>query len=266
MSERVFERVYFSFRYAIPGYVFILVVGGICYVPLFEVFKQTEVSTVLGAVLALLYLLSGSAIGFLISQVWWWCYNVKGGFFGIPGFIRIESVLSEYGFLPPKRLGEREKRDVMEAISDFATNLRADDEKLLSYATRRWDMYIVLSSTYYSLLLGLIAGTVLRIGSEIFFFGNLPWNLAVLEHYFDVGSNSELFVLLIIIVIILSLAWILNAARRTLMNNYYPFFEASVRYGMHKYKDDLTAAFPQFFQEKSEIAETTKQTAERTPP
>jgi len=78
------ERQYFSLRYAIPGYAFILLVIAINYVPLLNILP--EFSEVFGAFLAFLSLFSGSAIGFLICQAWWWWFQGHAGIWGISEF------------------------------------------------------------------------------------------------------------------------------------------------------------------------------------
>jgi len=150
--------------------------------------------------------------------------------------------------------------DVMEAVTDFATNLEADG-KVLSYSTRRWDMYILLSSTQYSLLLGLIAGIILRIIYEIFRFGNLILNWDTLSNYFsafnwDALSNyfstftSEASILAILFIVNIFLLWIFHKGIRRLTDNFYPFYEASVRFSFEKNRDSLKKAFPSLFHEK----------------
>ena len=65
------ERSFFDWRTALPGYTFILIILGLNYSPLFEIFKSQGIQSTFGAILAFLTLVSGSAIGFLVSQVWW---------------------------------------------------------------------------------------------------------------------------------------------------------------------------------------------------
>jgi hypothetical protein len=80
------QRHFFSFRYSIPGYTFIVLVIGTNYVPLFEVLTARGFESVFVAFLAFLSLLSGSAIGFLISQFWYWKFQKKIGIFGVKQF------------------------------------------------------------------------------------------------------------------------------------------------------------------------------------
>jgi len=62
------ERRYFSLRYTVPGYTFILLVIGINYVPLIEFMKTTGAPEVFGAILAFASLLTGSALGYLRNK------------------------------------------------------------------------------------------------------------------------------------------------------------------------------------------------------
>jgi len=46
------------------------------------------------------------------------------------------------------------------------------NEKLLTLAERRWDMYHILSSTFWSLGIGLVVGIMGRLYFEVFLFGS----------------------------------------------------------------------------------------------
>lgn len=66
------ERTYFSFRYAIPGYTFLAIILLINIEYFIEHMKQLSDSiTLFGIILGFFTLLSGSAIGFIISQIWY---------------------------------------------------------------------------------------------------------------------------------------------------------------------------------------------------
>jgi len=72
------ERSFFDWRTAFLGYTFILIIMGINYIPLAKILENTSLGSTFGAVLAFLTLVSGSAIGFLVSQVWWWHFQRNG--------------------------------------------------------------------------------------------------------------------------------------------------------------------------------------------
>ena len=66
------DRQYFDFRSVVPGFVFILLLIGINFVPILKFLQNPAFSDFFGAFLAFLTLFSGSAIGFLISQIHWY--------------------------------------------------------------------------------------------------------------------------------------------------------------------------------------------------
>ena len=70
-SER--ERSLFSFRYTIPGYVFILLIAVINFnsiLKLFEGMGSSGSSSIFAAFLTFISLMSGSVLRFLLSQGW----------------------------------------------------------------------------------------------------------------------------------------------------------------------------------------------------
>lgn len=89
------EREYFSFRYAIPGYTFLLLVVLINYIPLLTILRATGAGQVFGAFLAFLSLFTGSAIGFLVSQFWWLYFSHGDRIFGVNGYETLRNFLIE---------------------------------------------------------------------------------------------------------------------------------------------------------------------------
>ena len=69
------ERSYFSLRYAIPGYTFLLLFISINYRVVLSSFQTGKmIPEFLDMFFAFLIALSGSAIGFPVSQSWFlWC-------------------------------------------------------------------------------------------------------------------------------------------------------------------------------------------------
>lgn len=207
------ERGYFSYRWAIPGYAFILLVIGINFIPLLESIKTVGVSEVFAVFLAFLSLLSGSALGFLVSQSWWWWFNQKGGMLGLDEFEDIEKVLDDYGYTPPKE--DKEKRRVTGAVLDFAIYLLKKKE-LLEYAWRRWDIYHLLSSTYCSVGIGLVSGVILRV-------------LFLISYSF---TTVESVLLAPIITCVFFWLVFTRRSRSDIMFRYRPMFEALLRYSI----------------------------------
>lgn len=163
------EREYFSYRHAIPGYTFILLLVAINLFPLFELLGKAGVSEVFGAFLAFLSLFTGSALGFLLSQIYWWLFKKKGGFFGIDGTKPILNLLTKTCKDYNLKIREAKKNELLEAISDYIET-QVDQEKTFEYSARRWDMYHVLGSTLWSLGLGFAVGLGFRVYFHVFLF------------------------------------------------------------------------------------------------
>jgi hypothetical protein len=147
------EREYFSFRYAIPGYIFILLVVAINHVPLLRFLEITEAGEVFAALLGFLSLFAGSALGFLISQIWYWWFGrkraKKPGVYGIDELEQVDKALIKKLQKLGLRKDAEDNKRAMLAIADYIVYRK--EELLLGYARRRWDMYHVLSSTIHTL-------------------------------------------------------------------------------------------------------------------
>ncbi len=166
------ERQYFALRYAIPGYAFILILIGFNYVPLFNI-MATAVSDIFGAFLAFLSLFSGAAIGFLISQLWWWRWQKKFGILGCTGYDEsITAFCKKYGLIKPEN-DEKKKRVFLTAV-DYVSHSKVDKDTLI-LAERRWDMYHILSSSIYALCLSLAFGIAFRLYFQLFSWSLLSY-------------------------------------------------------------------------------------------
>jgi len=245
MSARSSNRGYFSLRYAIPGYTFILLVIVINFVPLLAFFKETGAREVFGAILAFVTLLAGSALGFLVSQFWWFRFHWKGGILGSKEFKNEKKLLEEKCKNLPKK--EKEKQIVMEAILDLTLFLEKE-KKLLELVWRRWDIYHVLSSTYHTLWIGLIVGMGLRV-----YFQELVYKDSVLNYLGKltvIFQNAESLALLLVFAGVVILLLLFRKERQNLMVRYQPLHEALVRRSMDNNKGELMQAFPDYFPKK----------------
>jgi len=231
------EREYFSYRYAVPGYAFILLVIAINYVPLLEILNRTQVGEVFGAFLAFLSLFAGSAIGFLLSQFWFFRFSHGARIFGISGFESLRHFLVE----ECKNHGLIEgKEPPLEAILDYIRH-RETKEELSKYAERRWDMYHVLSSTWYALAIGFGVGWAFRSYYQFSVFACAPathWAEFLAEYF------AQLFILLCFAVLWLAIYF----GRNRLMTNYYPMLKALIRHELDEVEEELPTVFPDFFE------------------
>lgn len=156
------EREYFSLRYAVPGYIFILLVIGFNIGPLFSMLVSAkETASIFSGFLALF---SGSAIGFLVSQLWWRWFHWR---LGLYKWKPVTSLIKKYKLTDDPE----DKRKVL-FVYDFVlhSNLHSKPELkgVSNYCARRWDMYILLSCVSTSLILGTVIGMASRIVYEWF--------------------------------------------------------------------------------------------------
>lgn len=234
------ERQYFSLRYAVPGFTFILFALAINYVPIFML-AQNGAHDVFLAFLGFVSLFSGSAIGFLISQFHWRRYKWRGGFFRI---FRLGSVAN---FLIEKYEMKKElkcRHKDMESVLDFTLQLEKN-EKLHRYVSRRWDMYHVLSGANWSLFLGVAVGVCTRIYYEgslfLFSCSSIPGLAETFTQFFILGSAFVLFL-------------IIEKSKRELIEDYRPFLKAALIYAIpedgqkkHDFYEKLKWCFPDYF-------------------
>ena len=141
------ERTFFTLRYALPGYTFILVTVLINFSRLQSLVK-TEVFV---AFLAFLYLLSGSAIGFLISQSWYIFYNDV-----VPIRFKLRNVQT---FLACRFGIRREGWIQFTVFLDYT--LLLSEKQMVEYIRRRWDLMHTLGSTLFATLIGSLAGLLI---------------------------------------------------------------------------------------------------------
>lgn len=258
------EREYFSLRYAVPGFTFILIILGLNYSPLLSILRESGTTEVFGVFLSFLSLFAGSAIGFLVAQIWYSYFHWRRIYSNV--FKRLENIAKEkLGF---ESKAEGKDKDVMlSAVLDHIL-LETHDEKYWKYCQRRWDVFHTLSCTLVSLILGVCLGLIMRIASFCTLAQKRLGDILVYETYrplleqfstlsleAKVDALSFVFMLISVIALILITLY----GRRQVFNEYYPI----LRILIGKYSEDLKAslrkAFPDFFvKENSPVKSQTK--------
>jgi len=160
-------RGYFTLRNAIPGYSFTLILLILNAVPLIKILEIYQISDFLVASLTFFTLLSGSAVGFLISQIWWFYWQGHAGILGDKEYENTVKAFQEvYGINIPSKDQIRARRLVVSAM-DYAdhTKISRNHKELLTLTERRWDMFHTLSSTFVALILSLILGVFISVFS-----------------------------------------------------------------------------------------------------
>lgn len=242
------QREFFSYRFAVPGYTFVLFVIGMNYVPLLEVVKATGLDSAFGAFLAFLSLFTGSALGFLISQVWWWQFNRQGRVFGIKQLETAEKALAKKYGPEMEGLTDIEKRKRLGLVLDYII-LQADEngDKLWKYSERRWDMYHVLSSVYTALIIAYVTGACVRVYFEVFLFQSSILRLlnAFCSNFWSV-FGPELFAQLFFFAGFGILLWFVKVGKDNITEEYNRIIEAIVHSSSVE-RDKLRQVFPNWF-------------------
>lgn len=232
------ERQYFSLRYAIPGYTFILIVVIINYVPLLAILKTRGFEPVFGAFLAFLSLLSGSAIGFLVSQFWWCRFQKNRSIFGVERFreITIEAFTNRYETI---RAHTDNERRMIIAACDYVSHSKTR-KNLLDLSERRWDMYHLLSTTRDTLWIAFTVGVLCRI---------LYGVQTLLQNGFGKDYFSVLFELLALAFIFVGLIFLTFSLKKgieAIIDEYAYLAAARIRTSKVR-RHELERAFPDLF-------------------
>jgi hypothetical protein len=147
------ERTFFTLRYALPGYTFVLAALLVAYPKLEPLILNNATPidlTLISAFLAFFTLLSGGAIGFIVSQVW---YNLFH--FGV------------------RRHSMREARELLEEKYNLTKDthhqivfldhvLHLSSKETITYMQRRFDLKHTLGSTLSATLIGSLFGLLVR--------------------------------------------------------------------------------------------------------
>lgn len=233
------SREYFSLRYAVPGFVFILIVVGLNYYPIVEILKGQGTTEVFGVVLSFLSLFAGSAIGFLIAQVWFLIFHYRRGY---TKWLRpLEDDLAQnMGWIGKKALREKiekmdkkeaeeykKKRDVAMASSLDYTLLTMKDSDLWKFFQRKVDLFHIMSSTLISLIVGIVVGFISRLFIQFIFYGN--W----IEPFFvqatlTLQAKTDILLFSITLISAVFFIWVLRYLRNEVFFEYHPVIKLMI--------------------------------------
>lgn len=218
-------RQYFDFRSIVPGFVFILLIIGINFVPILRLLENPAFSDSFGAFLAFLTLFSGSAIGFLISQIHWFGWQKDFGIVSheeykesMKQFFKKFNIKSEkwtekkfVEILESKNNDYDEWKRELHTAVDYVSHYKAD-KKILKMAERRWDIYHTLSTTQNALWMALSSGFIIRLFYHLLFIRNFEINLMNPITASQLLSLTAITVLTIVLFLILRIQkkWLLK--------------------------------------------------------
>lgn len=184
------KRTFFSLRNTVPGYTFILwnLLLNLRFVAFFFLYLMPTVSlsgnviTLFGIILGFVTLLSGAAIGFLVSQFWFLIY-----------WLIIERYLAN--FYKEKLIEDFEVKDKEASVLVFNYIVHSLRQKrIVSYILRRWDIMTIFGSTIMAIISGLISGLALR--NRVFSIQDIPdshLNWQIIDHILMLVSALLIF-------------------------------------------------------------------------
>lgn len=240
------NREYFSLRYAVPGFVFILVIIGINYNTFFQILTNEGMTDYFGVALSLFSLFAGSAIGFLISQIWfaYFHYNRLYAKLAEP----IEEIMEKkFGLI---KKGDKEikkikkNRDIAFGASIDYLLLNMDKKNKWEFFQRKVDIYHVLSSALVSLLFGTVIGLILRGGTQWILYGKL----FSFPEFSNIQTGIDVLVFSFTLVTVIFFVFLLRYLQNEVFFEFYPMFKLLVSNDEFKKKSgDIKALFHEVF-------------------
>jgi hypothetical protein len=218
------DRGYFTLRYILPGYTFLLLIISINFLPLLTFINKISSPEIFGIIIAVVTLFTGSPLGFIVSQVWWLRFHQKGGILGLKEFHEEKEIIEKQfqGILKVNN-----NMEVIEAILDLSIFLE-EDKKLLDLIQRRWDMYHNLSSTYYTMGIGYLFGVIFRV-------------ILHLNGFLIEDNDIQIWYIFSIITFLMIILF--YKAREEMLKRYYPLHKAIVMKSLYKNLQQLKKVF-----------------------
>lgn len=173
------ERSLFNLRFSVPGFIFIilflLINPGFLSKGALLGLSIEETQGFFTIILGFLTLISGSTLGFLISQAWWLVWDFSGAHYGGTRFRErrepYQILVNDYSI--------NNNRNDLRTVHNYLAHIKSN-EQIKLYLTRRWDSFILLGSSAFAILLGLGIGYLMR----IFVFKTQLTNVSIIYHFF----------------------------------------------------------------------------------
>jgi hypothetical protein len=229
-------RGYFEQRNLIPGTVFILFIGAFNFTLVLNLLSQES------ALIGIVGILLGSpAIGFLVSQMWYWYIQHN---YRIYSWAPVTKMVELY------QLEKIEKKKVL-VMFDYILHhgLHSTHEGLSSYGFRRYDNYVILSVTRLCIVFGTVFGVLIRILREL--YPIKAYDFKVLSTNFI--NSPEFPVCILLTVTIVLLLMFLGKGIQSVKTEYDEMHTAviirahNVYSGVSISRQDLTDVFPDYF-------------------
>jgi prepilin signal peptidase PulO-like enzyme (type II secretory pathway) len=242
------EREYFSLRYAVPGFIIILIIVGLNYSPIVETLKPSGPSDIFGVVISFLSLFAGSAIGFLVAQFWFGWFNWRRIDAKRVYKRHLQIMKDKFRWRPENDLEDKDNASVLSAVLDYMLLYEKDNNKW-GYCQRKWDIYHILSCSLISLIIGFSIGLPLRIAFNYWIFSSSSiLDFSALNTQTKTDVLLFMFTLLSVIVFLI----LVFLTRRQIFNEYHKMLDIFVNHmaGNEKFLKELKDTFPDHFEDK----------------
>jgi uncharacterized protein YacL len=214
------DREYFSLRYTVPGFVFILTIVGLNYSNVLSFLVEEGKIEVFGLVISLISLFASSAVGFLIAQIHFLWFHKMRDYAKILKRNDIETFMQrELGWKTKDKLTEMMKSKDFEKKRDYSMGasldyilLKSGNENIIDFLRRKIDLYHTMQSTLVSIYIGLIVGLIIRLLT----IKSLSFN--------SMNLDNTLFISTLIAVILL-IIFLYFLSHDEILFEYYPFIK-----------------------------------------
>jgi hypothetical protein len=204
-------REYFDLRYTVPGFVFILIIVGVNYSIIVNLFTRQGVTDVFSISISIITLFASSAIGFLISQVWFGYYHLRRVYAKIirmKGKKLEDSLITNFGWIKKEKADAETDYRLGSAI-DYILNTQCNDN-LFRFFQRKIDLFHTMSSICVSFILGLSIGIPIRV------------ILLIFDRYYTFNTIFDLFLFIFTIITSVCIIAVLLYLRREIFFEYHP--------------------------------------------
>ncbi len=246
-------RDYFSLTYAVPGFVFTLVVAGLNFSPILTILSNTQIGSQqigdFGIVLSFLSLFASSAVGFLVSQLWFTYFHLRKVYVSVLSDV-FEDMKAVFGW----KQNAKDNIEKTITVLDYMLMTEATDHNW-NFAQRKWDIFGLLSCTMYALGFGAIAGISLRFTFEWTFNGKLPLEIFSLS---TIQSKTDNILFWLTIASVFVFIVILYFGRSRVFREYIPMLRILIRAKAKDTKTGFISTLEETFPENFEKAQQVK--------
>lgn len=184
------ERTFFTLRYALSGYTSILMALLVAYPKLRDIFILNQNVELIGVFLAFFTLLSGGAIGFLVSQLYYIINNE---------FLHRHALQKAREFLEGKYNITKDSHHQI-VFLDYVHHLSG--KETIAYTQRRFDLKHTLASALFATYIGSFFGLLVRINclrTDITLEKAINSLLSIRVHLYVLGLTTYDFGVILII-------------------------------------------------------------------